>query len=197
MNKGMECGAKQSISRFIVFIGFAVLMVANARADDDITDKNLRLDVGYTHWASDTFRKPRDGKDLSFGIGYRLPVHWLELQGRYEWAHIKASPTISNYSAIDGKRVNFLAAGIALVANDFTRGDQRVILSYSISALRVSVDGQSNGIGLSSGPSVEWLFDGKQGMISNLRKQGYRLPSSVTTDYQVDFTAELGYVRRF
>lgn len=197
MSKGIVRGLEKVLLSFVVFFCVSMLVVDNAHAEDGVSDNNLRLDVGFTHWTSDTFRKPRDGRDLSLGVGYRLPVHWLELQGRYEWAHIKADPTIPNYSAVNGKRVNFLTAGIALVANDFTRGDQRVILSYSISALRVSVDGQSSGIGLSAGPSAEWLFDGKQGMIFNVRKQGYKFPRSLATDYQVDFTAELGYVRRF
>jgi hypothetical protein len=114
-------------------------------------------------------------------------VHWLEVQGRYEWSHIKAAPTTPNFSEVDGKRADFITAGIAFVANDFTRGSQRVILSYSLSALLVSVGRKSSGIGLSSGPEVEWLFDGRQGMIIDIRKQGYQFPSSITIDRQIDF----------
>ena len=197
MRKVIVYGALKLAVPFIVFLCVSMFVANHAHAEDNISDKNLRLDIGFTHWASDTFRKPQDGKDFSFGIGYRLPVHWLEVQGRYEWAHIKASPTTPNYAAVDGKRVDFLTAGIALVAYDFIRGDQRVILSYTLSALVVSVDGKSSGIGNAAGPKVEWLFDGRQGMIIDIRKQGYYFPSSITTDLQTDFSLEMGYVIRF
>ncbi len=193
----IACGTVKIIVAFILFLSVSMIVANNANADDNISDRNLRLDIGFTHWASDTFRKPQDGRDFSFGIGYRLPMHWLEVQGRYEWAHIKASPYTPNFSEVDGKRVDFITAGLAFVANDFTRGSQRVILSYTLSALLVSVGDKSSGIGLSSGPHIEWLFDGKQGIIFDIRKQGYKFPSNITTDTQIDFTAEMGYVIRF
>ncbi len=176
-----------------------LLVTQAAQADEDVPEQHLRLDIGFAHWFSDSFRSADQGKNLSIGIGYRTPIDWLEIGARYEWATIKLDTGSAYYPEYNGKRVNFFTFGPAY-KKDFTVNGQTLTLKLMIlNLLYVDIADHKGAYGESNGFEVEWLFDNTRGMIFNFREQGYKLPTVPLgiEKRQVDAMVTMGYVNRF
>jgi len=177
-----------------------LLAISNTAAfgEEDGPEKKLRLQLGFEHWYSDSFRSADQTRIFGLGMDYRLPIRWLQLTLRYEWAKIKADPTQEDYSEFEGRRISFYTIGPSL-AKDFHSGFQTVTLAVMpLDLLVVKVGGHGASIGSAAGFTVDWLFDGKKGMFLDAREQVYKLDrlNGTRTDAQQDFNVVLGFVIR-
>jgi hypothetical protein len=134
-------------------------------AEDNVPERKTRLRIGFEHWYSDSFRTADTLKYLSLGLNYQLPISWIEVLLRYEWAAIKADPAQSDFLEFNGKRIDFITTGFALT-KILTIESQTVALSViPVGFLWVKVNGHEESIGGSTGFTVDWLFEGRTGIL--------------------------------
>jgi hypothetical protein len=190
------------MNKLIVIVVFLLIGLSGTTfAEDNVSEKKMRLRMGFNHWYSDSFRTADTGliaNSFSLGMNYQLPISWIELLLRYDWATIKADPAQSDFLEFNDQRINFVTTGIALT-KILNSGSETVALAViPMGLLWVKVDGHSESIGRSTGFTVDWLFDGRTGVFLDTRYQRYQLRrlDGSRMDMQDDVNIVVGVVTR-
>jgi hypothetical protein len=167
-----------------------------------VSNKRLRLDIGFAHWFPDQFRHGNDLTSPSFGLGCRPGVSWLELRMRYDRSRVKSLAEDRYAAAWDDRPIQFLTPVIAL-SRTLRVGGESITLSVGWGPVIVKVDGHGPAVGNSTAIVVEYLFGppvfgARLGAFFDGRKQGYALQMpDRTRSTQVDYNVAVGFMVAF
>lgn len=161
-----------------------------------------RVDVGFPHWLSDSYRTPMQARSASFGVGFTPGLRFLEVVGRWEWMHMRIDEDHPDHAEMDGHWIDFTTVGLG-VSHELFQGNQSLRVGATLTAVFPRLGGQSPTVGWGGGYQMAYLFQLKGrlriGPTFDLREQNYRIRrlDGSRTDMQVDVSYAAGVATLF
>ena len=129
----------------------------NTVRNNKLSNWQVMLDVGFSHWTSDRFRTGILGTDLGFGLRFNPGLSWLQLHGRYDYSTIRTVEGDTIFQAYNDKQIGFTSMGLGL-CKEFRHKNQGIMVGASASVLFVNIESRNMTVGYSNEWNIDYLF---------------------------------------